>query len=142
MLIRLIYCGALFIKHIKRDSFKYFSEKLELVNWIGVIIEGSIKQRDYIADFRKSKENLESNAQKIEAKMQANIPNIVLIIGESTQRNYMNIYGYGLENTPNLARLKNAKNLFIFSDTIAPHSHTNPALTKVLTFSDLPKAML
>ncbi len=64
------------------------------------------------------------------------IPKIVLIIGESTQRNYMNLYGYPLSNTPRLNGLQDSQNLFVFSDTIAPAGDTATALKKVLTFSN------
>lgn len=61
--------------------------------------------------------------------------NIVLIIGESTQRNYMSLYGYPLPTTPHLDSLAKSGNLIVFSDTISPHSHTDLVLPKLLTFS-------
>ncbi len=61
---------------------------------------------------------------------------MVLIIGESTQRNYMSLYGYPLKTTPNLDALAESKDLFVFSDVISPHSHTDPSLAKALTFSN------
>lgn len=64
------------------------------------------------------------------------IPKIVLIIGESTQRNYMNLYGYPLENTPNLNALAKSQNLFVFGDVISPAADTATVLKKVLSFSN------
>lgn len=62
------------------------------------------------------------------------IPKIILIIGESTQRNYMSLYGYPLPTTPRLDALKAKGNLYAFSDIIAPATHTNEALKYALTF--------
>jgi len=55
----------------------------------------------------------------------------VLIIGESTNRNHMGIYGYPRNTTPEL--YKKRHNLYIFRDVISPASHTVPALQMALT---------
>ena len=66
------------------------------------------------------------------------IQNIVLIIGESAQRNLMQIYGYYLPNTPNFSHLQAEKphNIFVFSDVIAPQVTTFEALSQVLSFAN------
>ena len=61
---------------------------------------------------------------------------MILIIGESTQRNYLNLYGYPLPTTPKLNALRDSQNLFVFSDVISPATHTDESLRKVLTFSN------
>ncbi|MGI0440398.1 sulfatase-like hydrolase/transferase [Helicobacter himalayensis] len=63
-------------------------------------------------------------------------PLVILIIGESTQRNYLNLYGYPLPTTPKLNALRDSQNLFVFSDVISPATHTDESLRKVLTFSN------
>ncbi|MBX2683467.1 sulfatase-like hydrolase/transferase [Campylobacter lari] len=65
-----------------------------------------------------------------------NIPKIILILGESTQRNYMSLYGYPLKTTPKLENLFRQEKIFIFSDIISPFAATNTSLSKVLTFSN------
>lgn len=56
----------------------------------------------------------------------------VVIIGESTSRHHLGLYGYFRDTTPKL----NARdNLIAFTDVISPHSHTVPALTAALTSS-------
>jgi len=62
--------------------------------------------------------------------------NIIFIIGESLQRNYMGIYGFYLDTTPNLRELENSNNLIKFTDTIAPEYRTNIVLRQVLNFSN------
>lgn len=66
------------------------------------------------------------------------IQNIVLIIGESAQRNLMQIYGYYLPNTPNFSRLhaENKDNVFVFDDVISTQVTTFESLSQVLTFAN------
>lgn len=58
------------------------------------------------------------------------IPYVVFILGESTNRNHMSLYGYELNTNPNLSRRK----LYIFDDTISPHSSTALSMQKIFTF--------
>ncbi|MBP2631055.1 MAG: rane protein YijP required for phosphoethanolamine modification of [Firmicutes bacterium] len=62
------------------------------------------------------------------------IKNIVFIVGESTNRNHMSIYNYYNNTTPNLKKLQENQQLFVFKDIISPHSHTSPVLSKLFTF--------
>ena len=66
------------------------------------------------------------------------IANIVLIIGESAQRNLMQIYGHYLPNTPNLTAIhaQNKGNLFVFDDVISAQVTTFESLSQVLTFAN------
>ncbi|WP_226064259.1 sulfatase-like hydrolase/transferase [Kaistella polysaccharea] len=57
----------------------------------------------------------------------------VLIIGESTTRHHMQLYGYYRENNPVLYKIK--ENLIIFKDIISPHTNTISSLEKVLTLA-------
>lgn len=59
--------------------------------------------------------------------------NIVLIIGESSNRHHYSLYGYDLETTPRLDGLFRAGDIIKFSDVISPDIATVPSLTKVLT---------
>ncbi|MBD2820336.1 sulfatase-like hydrolase/transferase [Xenorhabdus sp. 42] len=56
-----------------------------------------------------------------------------MIIGESTSRNHMGLYGYRYNTTPNLQKIKNS-NLHIFTDVISPNASTIPSLKKIFTF--------
>lgn len=62
---------------------------------------------------------------------------IVIVIGESTTKHHLGIYGYTRNTTPNLEKLR--KELVIFNDVISPHTHTIPSLEKVLTFGNTNK---
>ena len=58
----------------------------------------------------------------------------VVIIGESTTRNNMGIYGYYRDTNPNLTKIKSE--LYLFKDVISPHIQTILSLDKVLSMGD------
>ncbi|MNU66173.1 Phosphoethanolamine transferase EptC [compost metagenome] len=65
----------------------------------------------------------------------ANQPStLVLVIGESTNRQRMSLYGYPRETTPELDKLKDQ--LAVFDNVITPRPYTIEALQQVLTFAD------
>lgn len=73
---------------------------------------------------------------------ESDLPLIIFILGESTTRNHLQLYGYNLPTTPLLAERNLRGELKIFSDTVSPHAHTIPCLQKIFTFlrtEDSPK---
>ena len=71
-----------------------------------------------------------------DVKNYLNIPNVILIIGESTQRNLMGLYGYPLQNNPHLTELQKSGNLFTFTDVVSPNVYTDYCVPKITTFSN------
>lgn len=62
---------------------------------------------------------------------------LVLVIGESTQRNHMSLYGYPRETTPELDKLhKTDKNLTVFNHVVTSRPYTIEILQQALTFAD------
>ncbi len=59
---------------------------------------------------------------------------IVLVIGESTNRQRMALYGYGRDTSPELGAMR--EQLDVFSNVIAPRPYTIETLQQVLTFAD------
>ncbi|MFY0727512.1 phosphoethanolamine transferase CptA [Pseudomonas sp. NFX15] len=59
---------------------------------------------------------------------------LVLVIGESTNRQRMSLYGYPRKTTPELDKLKGQ--LDVFDNVITPRPYTIEALQQVLTFAD------
>lgn len=123
----------------KPPKKEFFIEKNLLFRWEQILYYGIKDQRDFLNQYY----NLSKQLQKLKkenlnyiTKNNSVIPKVVLIIGESTQRNYMSLYGYPLQTTPRLQELHNNGNLIIFRDVVAPHAHTNESLKEVLTFSD------
>jgi heptose-I-phosphate ethanolaminephosphotransferase len=58
----------------------------------------------------------------------------VLVIGESTSREHMSLYGYPRKTSPRLEAL--GEELFVYRDVVSPHSHTQRVLKELLTFHD------
>lgn len=66
---------------------------------------------------------------------QGNQPStIVLVIGESTNRARMSLYGYSRPTTPNLDAMRSQ--LDVFENVITPRPYTIEALEQILTFAD------
>ncbi len=59
---------------------------------------------------------------------------LVLVIGESTNRQRMSLYGYPRQTTPELDTLRDQ--LDIFDNVVTPRPYTIEALQQVLTFAD------
>ncbi|WQS15532.1 phosphoethanolamine transferase [Helicobacter pylori] len=71
------------------------------------------------------------------------VKNVILVIGESASRNFMQLYGYSVPNNPLLSELANERekerksnNLFVFSDTISKEAHTSDVFESLLNYSD------
>ena len=59
---------------------------------------------------------------------------LVLVIGESTNRQRMSLYGYPRPTTPRLDALRDE--LIVFNDVITPRPYTIEALQQALSFAD------
>lgn len=76
------------------------------------------------------------NNQKINiTNNKADIPFVVLILGESTDRNAMSIYGYHNKTTPHIQERYNNNEITVFSDVIASANTTAMALPQIFTFA-------
>lgn len=71
------------------------------------------------------------------------VSNVILVIGESASRNFMQLYGYNAPNNPLLSELANERereresnNLFVFSDTISKEAHTSDVFENLLNYSN------
>ena len=59
---------------------------------------------------------------------------LVLVIGESTNRQHMSLYGYPRATTPKLDAMR--EQLMVFSNVVSPRPYTIETLQQVLTFAD------
>lgn len=65
------------------------------------------------------------------------LSNVVLIIGESLNKNYMHAYGYHLSNTPKLDSLIREGRVVKYTDVTSCASYTNAAVSRMLTLYNL-----
>ncbi|MHB9797929.1 phosphoethanolamine transferase CptA [Pseudomonas sp. MT3] len=62
---------------------------------------------------------------------------LVLVLGESTTREHMHLYGYPRETTPNLDALAaEGHNLTVFQNVVSPRPYTIEVMQQILTFGD------
>lgn len=66
----------------------------------------------------------------------SNIPFVVFVLGESTDRNHMQLYGYRLPTTPHLSSRYERGEILRFTDTIACANHTSLAMSRIFTFAE------
>ena len=145
--IKLVFLLSLlvFIAHAAFKSYVAKSSKMRASIIIALnkipIYNFAFVTKDYFgADFKSVRE-LQAGYQSIYAshshKTTPNrILNVVFIIGESLQRNFMSLYGYYLPTTPNLQALEQSGNLIAFSDVVSPGAKTNDVLKYVLNFGN------
>jgi len=134
-----------FIAHAAFKSYVAKSSKMRASIIIALnkipIYNFAFVTKDYFgADFKSVRE-LQAGYQSIYAshshKTAPNrISNVVFIIGESLQRNFMSLYGYYLPTTPNFQALEQSGNLIAFSDVVSPGAKTNDVLKYVLNFGN------
>lgn len=58
--------------------------------------------------------------------------NVVVVIGESYIKWHSQLYGYGLETTPNLAREEKEGRLFVFSDVVSSSNYTSVVMRNIM----------
>lgn len=77
---------------------------------------------------------MQDNQQKLKSYVTSNnIKNIVLVIGESANRDYMGVYGYERNNTPWLSEISKDSNTVVFDKVYTSYRLTNKALAYFLT---------
>lgn len=92
-------------------------------------------------EYKKFKELIKNDLAQEKSKFITDVTSkkseqtYVIIIGESTSKTHMQIYGYARKTTPNLFKIKDS--LLVFTDVITPHTHTISALDKILTLKSL-----
>ena len=72
--------------------------------------------------------------ENFELDTEATPDTLVLVIGESTNRQRMSLYGYPRATTPRLDAIRDE--LTVFNDVITPRPYTIEALQQVLSFAD------
>ena len=86
------------------------------------------------------RDNFRSNKPEVQILKETEaLPLFVFILGESTSKHHMSMYGYNLNTTPLLNQRLARGELIKFNDVISPHGATSFVLEKLLSFfnSDL-----
>ena len=143
---------ALFSRHVRNGLFLavFFagvvSGTVLLSHYMNFILSGTLDippvrvgqaamtSLDNIEAYEMLSSNLENTATVTENK--SDTPQVVFLLGEATARGRLHLYGYPLENTPNLDELAAKGDIAVFRDVISPEGATVAALQKILTFAD------
>ncbi len=121
------------------EASEYFSQYFNPWMTLGLVLYGYQQYRQQLGSMQAL---LQKNAALPPLKnlVDANgdTPRtLVLVIGESTSRKHMSLYGYPRETTPQLDALKAAnRNLTVFNNVVASRPYTIEVLQQVLTFAD------
>lgn len=93
----------------------------------------------YAVEVYKSEKEIEKYLSKLQALPDAGkvsshklAANIIMVIGESASRGHHSIYGYPLQTTPCLDRMRDS--LFVFADAIGSSSGTASNMERILSF--------
>ena len=78
------------------------------------IFSASVQTWEDMGHYEELRQNLSCEVSLL--RNEGSIPYLVLILGESTQRNLMHLYGYYLPNTPHLDKLAESGELAFFRD--------------------------
>ncbi|MFZ6045995.1 phosphoethanolamine transferase CptA [Pseudomonas sp. CR3202] len=121
------------------DSFEAARDSFEKRMEPAVPWQLLVGYRQYRQQLTEMHELLEGNARIAPLAnlkdANAGLPaTLVLVIGESTNRQRMSLYGYPRQTTPNLDRIRDQ--LDVFDNVITPRPYTIEALQQVLTFAD------
>lgn len=76
------------------------------------------------------------NSDETIIKCDSDVPYIVLILGESTDRNKMSAYGYKNKTTPLLDERIDNNEVVLFTDTIACANYTSKAMQLIFSFCE------
>ena len=98
-----------------------------------LIFRESLDYAHRLEEFQSSRASVleQANLTTISAEFDGNI---IVVLGESTSRAHLGIYGYFRNTTPRLAEIEDE--LAVFSDVISTHSHTKPSITDAFSFND------
>lgn len=101
------------------------------------VVMGYVKYRQQVADMNHLLE-LNRQVQPLQNLMPVQtLPDtVVLVIGESTNRQRMSLYGYDRATTPHLDALRARDELLVFNDVVTPRPYTIEALQQILSFAD------
>lgn len=155
------YSYIFLIPLLKYDISQYFTAILMLIFFFFFLRTQKAKKRikyycllpffriyrEFLIAKKQNKKNL--NALKYQKELENKIPNLkiknneienlIFIIGESASKNYLEIYNsYSsyLKNSPNMTKLKENGDLFLFDNIISPDSFTAFVIPTLMTFKN------
>ncbi len=130
-----------FYQLIQRHSVVSALEKVEKRIEPAVPWQLAVGYVQYRRQLDSMKKLLEQNAalpplQNLQDNNDNGPRTLVLVLGESTTREHMHLYGYPRQTTPNLDALAASGNLTVFQNVVSPRPYTIEVMQQILTFGD------
>ena len=97
------------------------------------VVEHARQYRRELTEFRRLRDLRTAGRLTIRATKQGRSETYVVVIGESLNRNHMQLYGYHRPTTPRLGHIFAAGELLKFENAHSTHTNTMPALSLALT---------
>ena len=126
-----LYIVAKFLLILANDLFLSTTPWLAARQTYELVRSAPIGSEDKI--FAEMDKQLESEKILVD---DSNIPFVIFVLGEATDRNHMQLYGYRLATTPRLNERYERGEIFRFTDTIACANNTAPAMARIFTFAE------
>ena len=127
----LLLMSLLFIATFVNAEFFFLHNPLSVIR-MGFLIPRAFNE---IREYREVYKNLDNVKIEI-TRNDSELPWVIFILGESTNRNHMSIYGYDKMTTPNLQRRLSEGDLILFTDCISGATETMPVCQRMFTFFD------
>ena len=136
--VRFLRAVSIFSVIILTIIFVFAGQKIFLVkNPLSIIRVSSLIPRAFkeIREYQAVYKNLDSVKIEI-TRNESDLPWVIFILGESTNRNHMGIYGYNKPTTPHLQQRLDQNDLILFTDCISGATETMPVCQRLFTFFD------
>lgn len=136
MFIILSICVIVFVSIVQPKPYEWTDLLSHYAKQIFKAVDGT---RKFMEEYKNLNAKFDTLASHLDIKPSKDpIQNLVLIIGESTQKARMSLYGYPLSTTPLLDELRAQKpdNFFVFTNVISSHAQTHESLSLALTFAN------
>ena len=143
---------ALFILTLKNIPQLPFKSKSEIIVWSALwlivavfVTDNSIHKRflrlavpdveraviSFVKESEEYRKLKKPNLFKVDAALTTDDPTlVVVVIGESSNRNHLSLYGYGRETTP---RLQARQDILVFDNVVSANSNTLYSVMNFLT---------
>jgi len=103
--------------------YSYIPSLIKVTEWKDVLNE----RADYLANLNYEKNSIKEGQLKYDK--------IVVVMGESVNKDHMGVYGYKHPTTPFLTSLMEKENNVVFNNVISPSNQTRHAIPLILTGS-------
>ena len=101
-------------------------ERVMMDTWLAYLNIGNEREIYAVMD-RQSEAILENYSDT---------PYVIFVLGESTDRNAMGVYGYKNDTTPYLSRRNEDKEVIVFNDVISAANYTTKSMQLIFSFAN------